>query len=240
MGIGNHLLRWRYNRVSGKLELIDLEKDYKGDIDDKEVIQQVEQKLAIVDITTGEVKRFLGTKQKPKQTELEEMLSSAETLEDIDIKLVYWYLKKTGEINKYNQIKLKGRYFSLELIEKLAACKYAQKFLFMTSLVSSNTGCIKKSETVLCKNWGELREVLDVGKTFMSEFKKWLILEDLIREFIIVDSRTKKPTKRLIMNPLMFRNGSHTSQMSLLCYRDICDPYLSSYAKLFMKCSWMC
>lgn len=205
----------------------------------------MERKYTVIDNQTGEFLEISDKAQiknnfKVTKKLVDKMLSEAKTIEDVDMDMLYTWLKVTKAFNKYNQVKLLGHYISMDFIklsrENTVLYSYASRLLEITHTF---TNIIMKNKQSWITTWTELYEELGIKSpnTQMS-FKKFCIKFDIIR----VDKtlRTKdsnKFTTRLIVNPFLIRKASHIGQVSLARYSDLAKGSINtdSYALKYLE-----
>lgn len=201
----------------------------------------------VINSETGEFidiadKAIMKSKGKISKYIVDDMLKKAEKLEDIDMDLLYTWLKITHAFNKFNQVKLFGNYISMDFIalsrDNITQFGYASRLLEITHTF---TNILMKNQRTWISTWAELYDELGItSKNTQSLFKKFCEINDLVR----VDKglRTKdanKFTTRLIVNPYMLRKSSHIGQVAIARYVDLAKGAVNtdSYALKYLEFS---
>lgn len=204
------------------------------------------KKYTVINNDTGEIldieyKPNLRENAKVTKLMVDNMLSNANTLEDVDMDLLYTWCKITKALNKYNQVKLLGLYVSMRYIE--LSDKHPLYFGYASRLLNithSFTNILMRNQKTWISTWGELYEELGIkSKRTQSEFKKYVLENDIIR----VDKalRTKSSTKfttRFILNPFLIRKSAYIGQIAISRFADLTkgsinvDGYAHKYLEL--------
>lgn len=166
------------------------------------------------------------------------MLNNSKKLEDIDIELLYRWLKITKEINEYGQIKIIGsqRNETLErkLIEDATILLYTYRILYNTHPFNCSVMLNQKTKI---KSWGELWTLIGCTKrSSQQKVKKFLIDNNLIRETVVICKNKKM--KQFYLNPFLLRRSQYSSQVALNVFQDCAMQYknINFYSHIFLQC----
>lgn len=167
------------------------------------------------------------------------MLNNSKKLEDIDIELLYKWLKITKEINEFGQIKIIGsqREEALEkkLIEDATILLYTYRILYNTHPFNCS---VMLNQRTKIKSWGELWNLIGCTKrSSQQKVKKFLIENNLLRE-IVITCKNKK-MKQFYLNPFLLRRSQYSSQVALNVFQDCAKEgvNINFYAYLFLQCT---
>ena len=204
------------------------------------------KKYIIANEETGELIEFetLTSKEKVKLSKklVDNMLLKSKTIEDIDISLLYSWLKTTKFINEFGQIKLVGNYINFDFFklsrEDVLIFGYTCRLI---ECMNGFTNILMKNHQTPFRNWKEIYINLGVtSKTTQTKLKKFCEVYDLVR----VDKtlRTKQSNKfitRYIVNPFIIRKSAYISQISLARFQDCAKEgvNINFYAYLFLQCT---
>lgn len=201
-------------------------------------------KRAVVDIDTGEVlielgKEYKVVKKKNTTNIIKNIMKKNDDgieLSDEDMANLYSYLRATNEINKYNQIKINGRFISTEYIKLMSENKkYSHALALIISNISSHSNCVKLTQTSLMSKITQLYELCSIHPRDRKEFKSLITDNDVIRVFTMIDSKTNKPIKKLVVNPTIIRDGSHTSIISIMAFKDVTVSKINECTTLYLS-----
>lgn len=144
-------------------------------------------------------------------------------------KMIYSYLRKTGEIDKFGFIKLSGTYVSNDIFKIGSEEGVANELCKMISLCSFRNR-IKKTDTTECNIWSDLYEVIGIkNKNTGAKFKRVLIKYDIVRQSIFKNSKLGE-RKQIIVNPNYFRHGTYVGQASIVAFRDVTLNKIHKYS----------
>lgn len=207
------------------------------------------KKYTLIDNETGEFldinKDFVESekqdcKQKITKLMVDKMLANTKSLEDVDMNMLYSWLKMSNAFNRYNQIRLFGHWISMDFIRMSELNPlyygYASRLLENTHTF---TNILMKNHQIWLTTWGELYEVVGIkSRNTRSKFKKFCLENDIIR----VDKalRTKdshKFTTRFIVNPYLIRKSSHIGQIAVARFSDVACASVNtnSYALKYLE-----
>lgn len=200
----------------------------------------------IINEDTGEMFELNDIKDKRGKLKItkimvDNMLKNAKTLEDIDIELLYVWLKITKILNTYNQVQIFGHYISIEYFK----LSYVNVTLFgytsrLVEYANTYTNILMKNHKTPFRTWKEIYEELGItNKNTQTKFKKFCETYDLVR--IEKTLRTKDNNKfitRFILNPFIIRKCSHIGQIAISRFQDYAkeSSNISSYAYRFLQC----
>ena len=182
-------------------------------------------KQQIINDETGEIISesdiYSASDKKLRKFIVDKMLEDAKCLEEIDSDMLYAWCKITKEINGYGQIKILGPYRDKEteksMIEDITITGYTMRIIDKAHPFS---GMIMKNRETFVSTWTDLWEEIGcTNKRTISKIKKFLTKNDIIREFK-VGGDDGKLMKRLVVNPFLFRNAQHSSQISIIIFQD--------------------
>lgn len=203
------------------------------------------KKYIILNEKTGELINFesLSSKEKISITKkmVDDMLKNSKNIEDIDMTLLYSWLKVTKLVNEVGQIKLLGQYISIDYFklsrEDVLLFGYASRLL---ETMNGYTNILMKNHKTPFRNWKEIYVSLGVtSKTTQTKLKKFCEDFDLVR--IDKTLRTKQDNKfttRYIVNPFIIRKSAYISQIALARFQDCAKESINinSYVYRFLQC----
>lgn len=205
----------------------------------------VENKYTLINTETGEcypIDDVVYKKHKAvPQSVIEKMIDDANSIKELDIDILYSYLRRNGELNAYHQIKLKKMWCKDELFNIATNKKeilLMGYFFNSFKYINKWTNVIYNLEgTQSISNWTELYSLLDIkDNNLKPEFKKFCIKHDLIR---LVKIETSKGTKlqKMIINPFLFRARQYTGLLSVIGYKDLCksEENMSKIMYVYLK-----
>ncbi|MDY2630075.1 MAG: hypothetical protein SOV85_01790 [Clostridium sp.] len=188
---------------------------------------KVTEKFTIVNEHTGEIYSFendIDKKMKPKLTKyiVDKMLESAESLEDIDIDLLWQWMKMTDLVNRYSQFQVLGAYRSKEFEKMLAEDFTMLGYTTRIILLAHNfSNILMKNRQTSIKNWTELWECINCKDIrTQQKVKKFILKYDIVRELVAYDSNKNVKIKKFVLNPFMFRHAQYTSQLAVATFGD--------------------
>lgn len=145
----------------------------------------------------------------------------------IDKSILFYWLKRTGELNLYNQVKIKSAYFSKDLLKITREhTLFAGYMLKMFSFMDNYTNMIKKNQQTFINSFEELFKLVELtNEKQKTKFKKFLINNNVVK-------KAKTSDWRIIVNPFMFRNSTHIGQFALCIFKDCFekDKNISKYS----------
>lgn len=182
-----------------------------------------------------------NTKAKITKCMVDDMLQNAETLEDIDMDLLYTWLKITKTVNNYGQIKLLGQYITTEYFnlskEDVLLFGYTSRLL---SCMNSYTNILMKNHKTPFRTWKEIYEHIGVkSKTTQTRLKQFCEKWDLVRiDKTLRTKDDKKFTTRFIVNPFLTRKGTYIGQIAIARFQDWAKEgiNMNCYVYRFLQC----
>jgi len=208
-------------------------------------------RYTIYDNNTGEVLNInqdfnssdkKNDKKKITKIMVDSMLSSAENLEDVDMKMLYLWLKSSNAFNKYNQVKLFGHWISMDFIalsrQHPLYYGYASRLLENTH---TYTNILMKNKQTWITTWQDLYDIIGIkSRETRRKFKRYCLDNDIVR----VDKtlRTKdsnKFTTRFIVNPYLMRKADHIGQIAVARFSDMARASVNTnaYALKYLELS---
>lgn len=191
--------------------------------------KEIKDKYILIDNETGEcfsVDEVVYKKSKHITKQLiEHMIDNAENIMDIDINLLYSYLRSKGEINQYHQVKLKEMWCKDELF-KIATddeinlvgyffnlLQYAHKW---TNIIYDREG------NNYAKDWKDVHATAGITNNgTKTKFKKFCEKHDLIRQVKLVTNKGSR-LQKMIVNPFLYRAREHTDVLAIAGFNDLC------------------
>ena len=200
-------------------------------------------KYTLINEDTGEmidftdIKRDMSNGQKITKMVIDNMLNNAKNLEDIDIKLLFQWMKIKGLVNQYSQLKVNGAYrdkeVEKEMIKDITLYGYINRIMLMAHPFS-NVIMVNRKRPL--DGWLELWELIGcTDRRTRAKIKSYIKDNDLIREVVVIKKDIK--TKKFILNPFMFRGANYTSQIALSVYDDMIEEgvNLDTYIVRFLQ-----
>ncbi len=182
-------------------------------------------------------------KELPKVSKIlvDRMLKQAKHVDDVDMDMLYMWLKISKAFNKYNQVKVLGVYITQDYFdlceEDLTLAGYTMK---LSKLMHPFTNILMKNRQTWIRTWTELYEEIGMTNTkTQTKFKKFCTEHDLIR---VCKTQHKKDssdvTTKLIVNPFLLRKSVHVGQLAIARFGDLVkesinvDPYAVKFLEL--------
>ena len=170
---------------------------------------------------------------------IDKMLSTSESLEDIDVKTLWQWLKMNDLINEYNQFKIIGAYrdkeFEKFLAEDFILLGYTTRIILLAHNFSN---ILMKNRKTSITTWNDLWTEINCSKRqTQQKIKKFIIKHDIIREMVVFDAKKEIKVKKFILNPFVFRSSAYTSQLAIATFKDKIEEgrNMNTYLVRFLK-----
>ncbi|MGL5962008.1 MAG: hypothetical protein ACRCZ0_08645 [Cetobacterium sp.] len=145
------------------------------------------------------------------------------------LRFLYRASRGANHINKYGMVKVDGMYVNDIYFKIGVEASSKAYYIFELRNLLSVRGFIKtsKDSTVDCRDWSEMFCALGIpttNKRSRKFLKSLLIKHDMIRE-------GTKPNglKVMVVNPLILRKSSHTSDFCISVFKDCVLPKVDKY-----------
>lgn len=197
----------------------------------------------LIDEETGEIvkiKELLKDKGESKISKhlIDAMIKQCGSIKEVDVELLYLWVKITKQVNLYGQIRLHGSQRDVdlekEMIKDATILCYVYRILYSTHPFNS---AIMLSEREKVSSWNQLWELIDCKrKSTRAKVKKFLTENALVREIVVYEGNKKK-SRQFYLNPFLLRTSGYASQVAINCFKDCANlVQLDKYALLFLQC----
>ncbi|MGL5960359.1 MAG: hypothetical protein ACRCZ0_00190 [Cetobacterium sp.] len=210
-----------------------------GDILELEIINHETGEVFIVDEKINQT-RLKGL-PKVSKVLVDNMLKQAKHVDDVDVDLLFMWLKISKAFNNYNQVKVLGIYITQDYFdlceEDLTLAGYTMK---LPKLMHPFTNILMKNRQTWIRTWTELYEEIGMTNTkTQTKFKKFCTQHDLIRVCKTQHNKNASDiTTKLIVNPFLLRKSVHVGQVAIARFGDLVkesinvDPYAVKFLEL--------
>lgn len=183
----------------------------------KEVLMST--KFGVIDMETGEIVRVTPKKSTAAEESVTEVTKDMIKNPSEELtKFLYRAMRSSNKIDRYGMIKVDGLYVGEDFFRIGAESGLVASNFFALKGVLSVRGFVKKTCTTDCENWTDVMEVLGIetsNKRKVALMKRLLTSNDVIRE-----ARKPHGDKVYVVNPMILRHGSHTSDYCISMFKD--------------------
>lgn len=204
----------------------------------------IKDKYSIINNETGEIVNIddiLNKKSKHvKKQFVEHMIDNASNSDEIDLDVLYSYLRSNGELNEYHQIKLKQMWCKDELFDIVNDDEliFAGYFFNLFQYLNKWTNVVYlRDKSRASKNWTELYEVAGIrANGHKTKFKQFCQKHDLIRQVKVVTDKGTR-LEKMTMNPFKFRGREYTGLFAIVGFNDLCqsDVNMSKIMYVYLR-----
>lgn len=201
--------------------------------------KNIKDKYSIINNETGEIVNIddiLNKKSKHVTKQfVEHMIDNASNSDEIDLDVLYSYLRSNGELNEYHQIKLKQMWCKDELFDIVNDDEliFAGYFFNLFQYLNKWTNVVYlRDKSRASKNWTELYE----ANGHKTKFKQFCQKHDLIRQVKVVTDKGTR-LEKMTMNPFKFRGREYTGLFAIVGFNDLCqsDVNMSKIMYVYLR-----
>jgi len=192
----------------------------------------MDNKYKVINMETGEVinnKYDVGRTEKITKYKVDNMLTIAKSVADLDTNMLYRWCRITKAINIYGQIQMLGSKLNNDiegiLIEEGIVCSYVLKAIKLSHPFSY---ILMKNHKSFINSWKELWEAIGClgNKRIQKKIKKFLVDNGLINKFKL-SLGNEKVVSRIILNPYLYKGSSHSGQIACIVWQGYAKPSIN-------------